>query len=375
MGKGLAQKIILSAAQVFGGAYPGTKITPAGWMQYLLNNGTPKVISDTIDDKSGYKRDVVVRLMQRSIKGKSITEDNCSVQTRGAYTDVNIGPPMFRALGIVFDDDEIASFERDAAASIMVGKPMTGMVQEMWDILMNQANGLIGDINDDLLGFQVLNYGVNKTTNSNAAKTINFELDGTINNLNSGMTQVMADAYENEMRLQGSAIVGSGLILNYMLQQQAKGLNLNGVDTSKLFIPNLYFDPAAAQKWGENQFGLFEKDAVQFVNINRFRGHRAGTKGGDYFFTLRLPVTDSMGKASFQGFEFDAQMTYRTCPSEVQIGPASEDNPPVRLERGWNLILQATYGQVNIPSNAYQVGDRLYGNNGTYRFVATNESN
>lgn len=373
MGKGLAQAIIIAAREAFKGAYPGDKITPLGYMQFLLSNTAPRIISNTKDDGSGYVRDVVIRMMQRSAAGLSVTEDNCTIQTRGAYIDLPVGTTLFRALGISFEDDQIAAFEKDAMGVMNVGSPVTAIMKEVWDVIIANANGLLTDINNDLLDIQAINFGANIANGgSNAAKAINFELDGTVNNLATGMTSVMADAMANEMKLTGSSVVGSGLMLNYWLQQQAKSANQSGLDTSRLFIPDFKFDPYAQTKWGVNEFGLFEKDSVALVNVCRFRGAKAGQKGADYFFTLKLPVQDSVGQGSFSSFEFDVQLMYRTCPEEVQIGAPGPDNPPVALGRGWNIILMSSYNQVNIPTNAYQATDRLFGNNGTYRFVASN---
>lgn len=347
------------------------KITPYGYMQYLLGN-KPATVKNYKDDGSGYLRDVKIRYMQRGTPGKSITTDDCSTQTRTAYLDYDVPATQFRALGIAFEDDEIAKFERDALALRNAGTPATPLMQEIWDGLINQANGLFADINNDLLAIQAAAFGTNVRAGSNAAQSINFVLDGTTNPLTQGMTQVMTDAQVNESKLTGAMIVGSGLIHNYSLQQVAKSYDQSGVNTQRLNFPNFLYDPYAATAWGTNQFGLFEKDAVQLVNIARFRGSKAGLKGGDYFFTLRLPIEDSIGQGTYRDWEFDVQLTYRTCPGELQIGPVDEENPPVQLGRGWNIILMSSYTQVNIPANSYATDDRLFGNNGTYRYTATN---
>jgi hypothetical protein len=89
--------------------------------------------------------------------------------------------------------------------------------------------------------------------------------------------------------------------------------------------------------------------------------------------TLRLPVVDSLGQGSMASFEFDVQLSYRTCPESVQIGTYNADtNPPVALGRGWNVILSCSYQTVNIPSDSYGSADRLYQTNGTFRYTATN---
>lgn len=373
MAKGLAAALVISSREAFKNASPMEKITPLGYIQYLLNNTKPNVVSQGIDDGSGYIRDAKIRYMQRGAPGKSVTTDDCTIQTRAAYLEKAVPTTLFRALGITFEDDKIAKFEKDALGLVGTGNPATPLMREIWDVIISQANGLFTDINNDLLTQQAANWGKNASTGNNTAKTINFALDATSNILNAGMTDVLADAMVNESKIQGSTIVGSGLILNYVLQQQAKGFDQSGVNTRLLQLPDFKFDPYAATKWGANQFGLFEKDAVQLLNICRFRGAKAGEKGGDYFFTLRIPVFDSVGQGTFTDFEFDVQLTYRTCPGTVQIGPYVEGtNEPVAVGRGWNVILMSSYNQVNIPSDAYDTGDRLTGNNGTYRYVATN---
>lgn len=373
MGKGLAQALIISAKEAFKDAYPGEKITPLGYMQYLLSNTKPNVINSGKDDGSGYVRNAILRFMQRGKPGQSVTADNCSIQTRAAYQDYIVPATQFRALGITFEDDMIAGYERDALSMMNVGTPSTAIMKEVWDVIISQANGLFADINNDLLAIQAANFGVNITTGNNTAKTINFALNGANNNLEAGMTEVMADAFENESKLQGATIVGSGLILNYSLQQKAKGFDQAGVNTSLLQIPDFKYDPYAQAAWGVNKFGLFEKDAVAFINTVRFRGSKSGLRGGDYFFSLKLPVYDSVGQGSFKDFEFDVQLSYRTCVETVQIGAFNANtNPPVTMGRGWNIILMSSYQQVNIPAESYAVGDRLRSNNGTYLYTATN---
>lgn len=368
MGKGLAQAIIVSSREAFRDASPMDKITPLGYMQYLLENTKPNVLNTGIDDGSGYIRNVKLRYMQRGAPGQSITEDNCTVQTRAAYVNADLPTTLFRALGITFEDDTIALYERDALAMMNVpGTPATQVMKEVWDAIISQANGLFTDINNDLLVLQSTHFGTNVVSGLNTAKTVNFALNGANNDLSAGMTQVLADAMYNESKLAGSSIVGSGIIANYSLQQRAKSYDQAGVNTALLQLPNFKFDPYANTNWGANNFGLFEKDAVQLINICRFRGAKAGLKGSDYFFTVKLPVQDSIGQGNYREFEFDVQLTYRTCPQEVLIGETT-----VAMGRGWNIILMSSYQQVNIPSDSYAATDRMYGNNGTYLYHATN---
>lgn len=374
MGKGLANALLISSREAFRGASPVTKVTAPGFLQYVLDNNKPNIISIGKDDGSGYIRDIKIRYRSRGTPGKSVTTDDCSVQSKPAYKEYVVPSTSYRALGLVFEDDQIAKFEKDALAQVSAGNPvMTGIMQDIFEAIIEQANGLFGDINNDLLTYQAINFGKNMVTGAATPKSINFLKDATQNQLNAGMTEVMADAMANEIRLSGAVIVGSGLINNYYLQQVAKSPDNTGVNTAQLALPKFYFDQYAASKWGANQFGVFERDAVQFVNVCRFRGAKSGQKGSDFFMTLRLPLVDSLGQGVLSGFEFDVQLSYRTCPDQVQVGTYdSNTNPPVSLGRGWNIILSCAYQTVNIPSDSYETTDLLSGVNGTFRYTAAN---
>lgn len=374
MGKGLANALLISSREAFKGATPIAKLTTPGFLQYLLNNNKPNIISMAKDDGSGYLRDVKIRYRTRGVPGKTVTTDDCSIQVKPAYRELIVPATQFRALGVTFDDAEIKKFEEDALAQLALGNGsvMTPVMKDVYEGIIEQMNGMFADINNDLLAVQVAAFGMNTVPGNNAAKTINFPLSTATNPLNTGMLEVMSDAMQNEVRLAGASIVGSGLVNSYYLQQPAKGLDNNGVDSTKLAMPQFYFDPYTQVAWGANQFGLFEKDAVQFVNTCRFRKGFDGEKGGDFFMTLRLPLQDSLGQGNMGAFEFDVQLTYRTCPGEIQVGPASEENPPIAVGRGWNIILSCSYQTVNIPSDSYQTTDRLYQVNGTFRYAGTN---
>jgi hypothetical protein len=368
MGKGLALPLLLAAKEVFKGATPSQKITPPGYLQMLLANAKPNIINSGMDDGSGYLRDVKVRYRNRVPSGKTVTTDDCSIQATPAYKDFTVDSTLFNKYAIFFEHDVIAKFERDALALQTLGTPATTIVKEVMEAIMEAANGMLADINASLLALQVAAFGKNVISASNAARTINFKLDATQNDLDAGMTRVMNDAMMNEIRMDGVVAVGSGLVNNYLLQQSAKANDQSGVNTSQLWIPKFYFDPYAQAGWGANQFGVFERNAVQFINICRFRGPKAGQLGPDEFGTVILPLMDSLGNP-IGALEFDWQKRFITCPTEVVIGDAEE---PTAVGRGVVLDLMCSYNQVNIAADAYDATDRLTGNNGTLRYVATN---
>jgi hypothetical protein len=365
--KGLAKALVMTSAEVFRGAAPITKVDTPGYLQYLLGNNKPDVISTAKDDGSGYMRNVEIRYRQRGVKGKSVTTDDCSIQVQPAYKTITVPATSFRALGFAFEDDLIAQFYQDALSPTRMGQ--TVVMKEVYETIIHWANGLFGDINDDLLAYQAANFGKNVVTGVNTATALNFILAASTNPLQQGMTKVVADGMENLIDVRNSTIVGSGLINNYYIQHNsgAKSTDQSGVNTSNLALPKFYYDHSTQAAWGANRFALLEKDAVQFVNTCRFRGIKAGQKGSDYFMTMTLPITDTLGQGSMSGFEFDVQLTYRTCPSVEVIGGQN-----VSLGRGWNVILSSAYQTVFIPTDAYAATDRLLGVNGTLLYNASN---
>jgi len=257
MGKGLANALLIASREAFRGAAPIQKLTTPGFLQYLLDNNRPNIISIGKDDGSGYLRDVKIRYRTRGVPGKTTTTDDCSVQVKPAYTELIVPSTSYRALGITFSDDEMKKFETDALAQMNLGNGavMTPVMKDVYEGIIEQMNGMFADINNDLLGVQSINFGKNVVPGDNNAKTINFALNTTNNPLNAGLTEVMSDAMANEIRLAGASIVGSGLINNYYLQQIAKSTDQSGLNTSQLALPKFYYDPYAQASWGAHQFG------------------------------------------------------------------------------------------------------------------------
>ena len=129
----------------------------------------------------------------------------------------------------------------------------------------------------------------------------------------------------------------------------------------------MFWDWNTTAKWGANQFGIFEKNAVQLVNVNKWLGNFGGDKLSSWLFTLNLPLTDSLGGNQLRGFKFDAQLRHIDCPQELEI-----DGVLTSVGRGWILDLMCNYNQFNIPDDSYDPTDRLTGNNGTLRYVVQN---
>jgi hypothetical protein len=284
---------------------------------------------------------------------------------------------LFRKIGFYIDDATMSKYLDDATKVASVNtagqvegfKSTTTFMQEFFDRLMEMLNGLYTDINQDLTSKQATNFGANTSTGNNNAKAVNILLDATKNNLASGMTEILTDWKENENN--GPMIMfGNGIMHNYVLQQMAKtGTDFTGMDTvafEKLY--KWYWDISTATTLGANEIGIFASDAVHLITRARFKGAFAGFKGGSIFFTMTPPGVDSLGNA-LPRIELDCQLKYIDCPTQIQ-GPGGYTQT---FNRGWVLYVSKTYDLFNIPSDAYAPTDRLYLNNGTYRYSITND--
>lgn len=368
MNTGLRLPLLLAQRAVFGGdAAPQMKLRPTGYLNYLLNQSKPNLISTSLDDRSGYIKDAKIRFKKRN-QAPISTEDNCEIQALPAYFEQTLPSTSFSRTSVFFEFDIIKQFTEDALKLQTIGTPATSVIMEVMDTIRSNMGGLLSAINSDLMTAQVSAFGMNAVSGSNAARTINFAQNAATNVLDSGVTRLLNDAMFNETMLDGAAIVGSGLINNYILQQKVKTADQAGVNTAAYGLPAFYYDPAAASIWGTNQFGLFAKDSVQLINICRFRAPQAGRIGTSQLFTMEWPLIDSLGQPMASGFEFDVQVREIDCPTTIDPGYGD----PISVGRGYVFDIMSSYAQVNIPDDAYGAADPLFQNNGTYRYVATN---
>jgi len=367
MANGFMPYLLEQSKDVFLNATPSRKITPPGFLKMLLNQDSPEVVSMGLVDAAGHMRDVHIKYRQRVPAGKSRTSPSCDIDAVPSYSEMTIPALLYREYTVHLDDEIIAHYEDQASRMKAAGKPASEYPQELWDVIIEAANGLFADINSDLVTGQAAAFGTNIVSGSAAAKAINFPLNNQVNDLTTGFTAILNDAMENEINLRDCSMVGAGLINAFMMQQRAKSADFSGLNTAQLEMPNFYYDPATATGWGPNEFGIFEKNAVQLVNVNKYKGDRAGDKMIAKLGTLTLPVADSLGDASIGKFTFDYRLQYNACLQDLAVGGNSTP-----VDEGWILTLKSYYNAFNIPADAYDAADRLYGNNGSLVYQATN---
>jgi hypothetical protein len=375
--QGFAPYLLLHLNEVAKGNAPAKKITPPGFLRALLENtSAPEVINQGIDTGDGHIRAMQIKYRNRLPGGKTVTTDDCNIDNVPVYAEASVNLASFRKIGFYIDDATLSKYMTEATSVAAIGtagqvegfKSTTTFMQEFLDRLLELLNGLYTDIDTDLVTKQAAAFGRNVATGSNAAIAVNMLLDATKNNLSAGLTYLLTNWKENENS--GPMIMfGNGLMHNYVLQQMAKaGPDFTGVDTTSFeSLYKWYWDINTVGAFGANQIGVFAQDAVQFVTRARYKGAFSGFKGGSIFFTMIPPGVDSLGNA-LPRIELDCQLKYIDCPTSI-VGP---DGYAHTYNRGWVLYLSKSFDLFNIPADAYDPTDRLYQNNGTYRFQISN---
>ena len=362
--------ILNHLADVTGENAPQTKITPTGFLKACIENDPeitmPEAEKLRLNTESGNIKQIRLSYLQRILPSQTATTDSCDNDFVPVYSDFMLQAPLFRKISFLIPDATIAQYMEDAAKTTELGQPATKVMNEFLTTLKTYANGLLGAIDLDLIG--QVSWGVNAVTNSNAAKVLNIEQDATKFDLSTGWAQLLDDLDVNEF-VGTPQIVGSGVFNRFVRSRGIQGGSLSGMNNNEYSDFNWYYDAYAktAGNFGTDNIGVFSKGSFGFVDLNKFVGFRSGVKGVSAFFQISLPVQPKQNDGTAELMKFDCQLKYIDCPTEVYNGYAN-----VTVNRGWQLIISKNFGLFQIPADAFQTGDPLFGNNGALRYSITN---
>lgn len=369
MSNGFAPYLLKSINELAGEDDPQFKITPSGFLKMLLAANTVRgARALELSTPQGQKRQVFVKYQRRYPLSAVQENDNCDIDVSPQYLESELLNARIAKLGIYISFADLRRFMDDAVETVKAGNPSTPFMRELVQSIMTAANAIVGKMDQRLL--DDVTWGVNAVTGTNAAVTVNINKDATKNDLESGVTKLLADAFENEMwgNLQ---IVGSGLFKNYELQKLASVASLNGVDVSRFTGYQFYGDlyAKASTKFGTNQVGVFSQGSMGFVDLNKYIGAFAGQLGVSQLFQMTLPVATGQNDGTTEALTFDVQLRPIDCPTTLLNGQGDE----VTYDKGYALYISKNYGLWQVPSDAYNTTDRLNGVNGALRYVITNE--
>jgi len=365
MANGLAPYLLNDLKSLVGSACPGQKVDLKGFLALITSGaGANPIETYTL---AGHKKEVRFWYRQRNTKSQTDTVASCSdvlTPSRKEYT-VSVGNT--RQIAWHLPDELVASYMEEASQRVNIpGGPMNGASAELFDIILGGANAILDGVNDDLIG--LLTWGKNKVSGNNSAVTLNISKDSNIQALNAGFPKLLSDYKRNNLTGRPQ-IVGAGLMFNYILSQQWKGMDQSGID-SRISTGNVdfYADQNFADLVGADNIGVFEPGSIQLVEYLEYSGFKAGQKpGASEYGIIALPAVDSYGQVL--PVKFDWQLKYIDCPTTLTDAYTGVSST---YQKGWAFIMKKDFGLFQIPSDSYRNDDKSIAVNGALRYNVTN---
>lgn len=381
---GFCQAILEHLSRITLCATPSRKITPAGFLRMLIANKPSYQIVNAdsalkLSNGNGHIRDLKVKYRRRALPQETGTVDDCSIQAKPAYREMDIAITNYRHYAFFIAEDDLFRYCEEATEMVRLNGAPTPFMMEIFSLIMESANAMIGAVDQDLLTIQATRFGTNVVTGTNASTTVNFPgaNAGVDLEFDEGMIKILQDAALNEM-CGNLNIVGHGNFNAFTISQMVACCNQLGIDSSRFTGFNWYPDIYSQETWGANQIGVFDPNSVGFVEIDRYVGRRAGRRmgGASEFFNAPLPIDCPECNGNYDGLSFDFQVRYLDCPQVIDVDCGGEQE----VGRGYIVDISKAFSLFNIPADAYQneedpydcYTDRLFGNNGTLRYTVTN---
>jgi hypothetical protein len=366
MSLGFAPYLLKSLAQVALENDPEMVLDPAGAFNLLNSQKAASVVSES-PAANGHRKQVNVKYQQRATPAQVADTISCDNVIVPVYNETTVVVDIKKQLGIYIDDETIAKYMDDASRTVAVGVPQTQFMAEFLFSVMTSTNALVQALDIEILTKLAANVGVNVVSGNNTATAINIPLNVTVNPLNQSINKILTDFNKNGLK--GTPqILGAGLFWDFVTQQPFKTADFAGVNTAAQASKFSFFpDLNAETVLGTNEILVIAPNSIQRVDYITNQGFRAGQKGASYFFTIDLPM--QIGQ-EIVPITFDAHLKYIDCPTELVEAYTGE---PVTAERGWALYISKQMGVFQIPGDAYQTTDRLYGVNGSLLYTISND--
>lgn len=336
---------------------PGRKMHVAGFtaMTLCCQNSTTNAINDGTEN--GQNRPLTVKYKVRPLISSVQTEDTCEIDAQPGYQEWTLPGYRYRQHSFFISDDKMRQYCEDATRMRGVGG--TQVMNEVYESVLESAHVVMGAMNRDLVVDASTEFGVNVTTGSAGGSVINITENGQAYILTNGVTRLLTELEINQI-CGNPCIVGNGIWHAFMNARGMTGLNAGGLNNAAGPLPPFYYDRDTASIWGVNAIGVYAPGSVKLLTYDKFVGPYAGFKGSSFFTNFTMPTNEfGCPEECLNDLSFDLQLKYNDCPTEG-------------LGRGWQGIVSKTFALWVQPDNAYQVGDPLYGNNGTLKYFIEN---
>ena len=301
-----ASALLHHLGDVANGNDPGKKITPPGFLRSLNENNFAGTVINEGYEENGHIRNARISYMPRFPESLVGTTESCDPDIVPWYNEITTDITKYVELGIYIDDRTIARYVEAASRTVNVGAPAApGVMQEHLDAVKNAANALFTKMNRILLAKQELAWGTN-VANATTTKTVNFNDDTNVNLFTEGLGEILDDYQLNEG--QGTPIiVGGGLFNKYVMQQKAKGIAQNGINTAGFEADTNTTTTLFPKRNGEqmkSEYSSLAQSSLSFRTINtkvRSQGISRLHSTSPSIFRFRIfPATHSVSSLLMQ---------------------------------------------------------------------------
>jgi len=354
--------------------YSGSKVTNPGFLTALLSKeARPDALNVAYSNRGHYVPTVDISYVQRSTEAQTGTSLDCDIDVTPGKKEVSFQVTKNRQINMHVSEDQMRQYCSDASNLVNLNGVATPFMQDFLELMLAQLNGLYQGINTDLVTAQATRFGKNVRTGSTATTPLNLTLAGTTMNVNDGVGMIAYDMQQNEI-CNDVFIVGNGNMSKYAIMNNAGaiGMNQSGVNNALMLNAlgaKYYNDPKTATLWGDNQIGVFDSKAIQFIEFNRnvgaFSGDKMTAEKGQFFD----PRVQCWTPSGYRPFAFDIKVKYIDCPTTLTNGYAGGS---ATYNEGWAVYISKTFDLFNVPVDMYDGGDRLSGSRDNLRYTVTN---
>jgi len=383
LGLGYAPYLLDTLQHVAGNAYPGFKITPTGFLKSALENEPSLMLPEIeknrlrLSTTSGNIKSIQLAYKPRITPDQTSSSQDCTNNLIPVFNEMSLDVSGYRQFSFYISNDTVARYPDEYAKSMAMGGAPTDLMMANVQEVMHVINGIVGAIDRDLIGKIAFGKNVaNGNSGNNTPTTLNFNKNGFTFDFSQGITGLIDQAMQNEMYSEANPLifVGAGKFNAYQqavlraIGQNGAGYNAAALNSAYKWYYDLYWESA----FGTDTIGVFQPGAYGFVDLQKYIGFTAfGGKDSLYqTFQITLPVGDpNTEDGTVDLMTFDARLIKITCPTTIANGYGQT----VSVQDGWQLIIGKNYGLYQLPTTAVQSTDRLYGNNGSLLYKATND--
>lgn len=371
MALGYCEAIVRHLQNIDPTNYAGRKVTPQGFTNMLFEQ---KPNYELINEPymNGHRREQRLKYKSRSTEAQVQTSESCGVDIVPAYKETTVVLNDYAQLSLHMTDDVIRQYCVDASNMVTLGTPPTRLMEEHLDSILTALNGLYAKMERVTTTKMALNFGKNPRTGLTTSTNVNFNLNGTTQNFQEGLTRIIADTQIAEF-CDTPIIVGGGNIHSFAVNKMAGayGLNQYGLDQNALADAmgfKFFLSQMTQNTWGSNQFGVFSPGSVQFVENQKYVNSFAQDLGTVKMFTFFDPRVQCWTPNGLQNVAWDVKMIYNACSEQKTGGYLGT----ATYGQGWEFIISKNYGLFIEPNDMYDGADVNNGQNGTLRYTAQN---